>query len=353
MQGSVHKKIIFAGFGCAGVFVILAAIGFLLAPRSEFEHPTEEPLFAPLQASAARDSLQALRSRFAAPRRIAADRPDTTAWRLALFEMRTERPLIGIRALPYGDTFPASTDERKEWIESADWRAVLVLLGRAAARGDRGDTAQALDQMDANLLLSVARALHARARSALTAPPRLDEASAAERAAISIGRGLEGEPDLVHVLLGARVLRDARQFLATVPALSGRLGVRDPAAALARGDSDLIELRAVRRWMPVAGSLAANAAALASWARNTALLPAVRREAVEAIAYGWVFNTREPLYGLGSERADALAALAALDLPAPVAAAVRDGQAVQRLGVAQRFARSVEYRTARDETPRF
>ena len=353
MQGSVHKKIIFAGFGCAGVFAILAVIGFLLAPRSEFEHQNDEQLFAPLVASAARDSLQALRSRFAAPRRTIPDRSDSTVWRLALIEMRMERPLIGFRALPYGDTFPASTDERKAWTASADWRAVRVLLGRAAARGDWGDTAQPLEQVDANLILSVARALHARAHGALTAPVRLGEAIAAEREAISIGLGLESEPDLVHVMLGARVMRDARQFLATEPALSSRLGVRDAAVALARADSDLSELRAVRRWMPVAGSLAPGVGALGSWARDTTLVPAVRREAVEAIAYGWVFNAREPVYGLDSERAGALAALAALDLPAPVAAAVREGQAVQRLGVAQRFARSVEYRATRDQAPRF
>jgi hypothetical protein len=74
----------------------------------------------------------------------------------------------------------------------------------------------------------------------------------------------------------------------------------------------------------------------------------VRREAVRAVAYGWVFNRWEPLYGLSRERARSLAALAALDLPASIAAAVREGQTVGRLGVAQRFARSFEYRMTRD-----
>lgn len=96
------------------------------------------------------------------------------------------------------------------------------------------------------------------------------------------------------------------------------------------------------------GSRGDSRAQLESWARDGALGVAVRREAVRAIAYGWVFNRLEPLYGLSRERASSLEALALLDLPAPVAAAVREGQAEQRFGVGQRFARSFEYRMARD-----
>lgn len=110
----------------------------------------------------------------------------------------------------------------------------------------------------------------------------------------------------------------------------------------------IVALMAVGLVMGMAGSRADNRVELESWARDSALGVAVRREAVRAIAYGWVFSRLEPLYGLSRERARSLDALAALDLPAPVAAAVREGQAVERLGVAQRFARSFDYRMTRD-----
>lgn len=195
--------------------------------------------------------------------------------------------------------------------------------------------------------MSVTRALHARA--SLDAPRRIAAATAAERAVLAIGRGMESEPDLEHVILGARVMCDAWRFLAAAPALARRIGTPDPSRALLQADSDLAELRTVRRLMVRVGSQADNAPALGAWVRDTAVSIAVRREAVRAIAYGWAFNTREPLYGLGPARGRTLDALAALELPEPVAAAVHDGQAVQRLGVAQRFARSVAYRAPRDE----
>jgi hypothetical protein len=355
VQGSIHKKLIFAGFGCAGVLVVLIVIALLFVPRSEFDQPRDQLYYTIAQASAARDSLEGFRVRFAAPRGRAADSTYGTFWKAALVVMRTEQPLAGVRALPYGDTFPAGSDARREWMRAADWRALDVLLVRAAGYGERpglSDTVRLLTQVDANLIISITRALHARARRGLTPPLQMDEAMGAEREVIAIGRGLESEPDLAHDLVGARVFRDGLRFLATVPPLARRV-VRDPVVALARADSDLYELRAVRRWMAAAGSLIDGLPTLESWARDTALVPAIRLEAVQAISYGWVFNNREPTYGLSAERGRILAALASLDLPPSVAAAVREGQHVQRLGVTQRFARSFEYRTARDAAAGF
>jgi hypothetical protein len=225
---------------------------------------------------------------------------------------------------------------------------VDVVLGRAPAHVNKSDTLSQSFRSDANLALSLTRALHARARLALESPAAPAIAVAAERVALVIGRGLETEPDLEHVLLGARVVRDALQFLATAPALARRVGVPSPEAALAQADSDLADLRAVRRLMGAAGALADTGAELEAWAREATFPVAVRREAVRSIAYGWVFNRLEPLYGLNRERARSLETLARLDLPPPVAAAVRDGQAVARLGVAQRFAATLDYRGARD-----
>lgn len=355
MQGSIHKKLIFAGFGCAGILVFLTVIALLFMPRSEFDQPHDQVLYTVAQASAARDSLEGFRVRFAAPRGRAAEPTSGTFWKAALVVMRMEQPLEGFRALPYGDTFPVGSDARREWMKAADWRAVDVLLGRAAAYGERpgpSDTVHLLTLADANLIISVTRALHARARRGLAPPLRMDEATRAEREIIAIGRGLESEPDLAHDLVGARVLRDGLRFLATVPPLARRV-VRDPVVALACADSDLYELRAVRRWMAAAGSLIDGLPTLESWARDTALAPAIRLEAVQAISYGWVFNNRETMYGLSPERARILAALASLDLPPFVAGGVREGQQVQRLGVAQRFARSFDYRAARDATAGF
>ena len=260
--------------------------------------------------------------------------------------MRAGSPRAGFRPLPYGDSFPLGSVERTEWMAAADWRAVRVLLEGEPAHVMPQDTAGSLTRMDVNMMLSVARALHARA--SLEAPRRVTGAMAAERAILAIGRGLESEPDLEHVMVGARVMCDAWRFLTASPALARRIGTPDPSGELMQADSDLAELRTVHRLMARVGSQADNAPALGAWVRDTAVSIPVRREAVRAIAYGWVFNTREPLYGLGRARGRALDALAALELPDPVAAAVRDGQAVQRLGVAQRFARSVDYRATRD-----
>lgn len=355
MQGSIHKKLIFAGFGCVGALVVLMVIALLLVPRPEFNQPRDPALYTPGQALAARDSLEVLRARFAAPRERSTNLRYGPLWKTALMVMRMERPLGGFRALPYGDTFPAGSDARREWMEAADWRAVSVLLGRAAGHGERPDAVDSvriLNQTDANMLVSIARALHARARRLLSPPLQRVEAARAEREVIAIGRGLENEPDLAHVIVGVRIVRDALKFLSSAPSLDGRV-VRDPGGALARADSDLYELRGARRWMPAAGSLIDGLPTLESWARDTALVPAIRLEAVQAISYGWVFSPREPTYGLSAERGRILAALASLDLPPSVAAGVREGQQVQRLGVAKRFARSFEYRAERDAAAGF
>lgn len=347
MPGSIHKKIVFAGFGCAGVIVALVIVSLVLVPHPELDRPGDPTLYTAEQAVAGRDSLHALHARFAAPREAAA--PRTAAfWQVALIAMRGESGQSRFVPLPYGDTFPAGARQRGEWLAAARWRAVDVVLGRAPAYATKSDTLSQSFRIDANLTLSLTRALHARARLAVESRSQPALAAAAERAALVMGRGLETEPDLDHVLLGARVVCDALQFLATTPSLASGVGLPNPGTALTRADSDLVELRAVRRLMGAAGALADNGTELEAWARDPALGVAVRREAVRSIAYGWVFNRLEPLYGLSHERARSLAALAALDLPAPVAAAVRDGQAVVRLGVAQRFARSLEYRGTRD-----
>jgi hypothetical protein len=232
VQGSIHKKLIFAGFGCVGAVVVLMVIALLLVPRPEFNQPRDPALYTPGQALAARDSLEVLRARFAAPRERSTNLRYGPLWKTALMVMRMERPLGGFRALPYGDTFPAGSDARREWMEAADWRAVSVLLGRAAGHGERPDAVDSvriLNQTDANMLVSIARALHARARRLLSPPLQLVEAARAEREVIAIGRGLENEPDLAHVIVGVRIVRDALKFLSSAPSLDGRV-VRDPGA---------------------------------------------------------------------------------------------------------------------------
>jgi hypothetical protein len=347
VTGSIHKKIIVVGFGCAGALVALLAAALVLAPRPELDRPGDPALYTAEQSLAARDSLRALQARFAAPRTIGAVRSGAF-WRAALTAMRGASIQNGFASLPYGDTFPAGAKQRAQWLAAARWSAVDFVLGRTPAHVNKSDTLSQSFRSDANLALSLTRALHARARLALESPGAPAIAAAAERAALLIGRGLETEPDLEHVLLGARVVRDALQFLATAPALARRVGVPRPEGALAQADSDLADLRAVRRLMGAAGSLADTGPELEAWAREPAFPVAVRREAVRSIAYGWVFNRLEPLYGLNRVRARTLETLAGLDLPPAVAAAVRDGQAVGRLGVAQRFAATLEYRGVRD-----
>jgi hypothetical protein len=205
VPASAHKKIIFTGFGCAGVIVALIVIGLVLAPHSEFDQPGDPPLYAPEQAAAARDSLEALRLAFAAPRSGAVVQTGAGFWKVALTAIRADRWQAGVRALPYGDTFPPGTGQREEWMAAARWSAVSVVLGQAAAHAQQCDTVSQSFRTDANLILSLTRALHARARVALESPAQPLVAAAAERAALSVGRGLETEPDLEHVLLGARV----------------------------------------------------------------------------------------------------------------------------------------------------
>ncbi len=64
---STHKKIIVAGFGCAGVIVALMVAALVLTPRSDLDRPGVPAMNAPEQAAAARDTLESLRPRFGSP----------------------------------------------------------------------------------------------------------------------------------------------------------------------------------------------------------------------------------------------------------------------------------------------
>ncbi|OLC03623.1 MAG: hypothetical protein AUH78_18680 [Gemmatimonadetes bacterium 13_1_40CM_4_69_8] len=365
MKSSTHKRIVLAGFGCAGVLAVLVVAALLSVPRFDSEDLAKPSRYSAGHAAAALDSLRtetlpALDGLRHDDRYVLRPRPRPRPPPLprsgrdgAVAAVRVWRdPEIALERVPYGDTAPLGSAERRQWMATAQWAQADSLL-EAATRpwGRVSAVLAALDSSDDPFLpvldplpvLSAARALLARARWDVE-HGRPADADTAVRAAITVGRHLQDDLALPHVVLGARIEREAVHMLAAVYHNAGRFAQRDRADAyLARVDSNLAALRHGLSQIRAAGALADNAAALVGWARHDALPLAVRRELILAVAFGWAYSDPETRGGPGDGRKEALAQLAGAGLPAELAGIVRRGTAafgynlLRRLTVAWRY----------------
>ena len=365
MKSSTHKRIVLAGFGCAGVLAVLVVAALLSVPRFDSEDLAKPSRYSAGHAAAALDSLRtetlpALDGLRHDDRYVLRPRPRPRPPPLprsgrdgAVAAVRVWRdPEIALERVPYGDTAPLGSAERRQWMATAQWAQADSLL-EAATRpwGRVSAVLAALDSSDDPFLpvldplpvLSAARALLARARWDVE-HGRPADADTAVRAAITVGRHLQDDLALPHVVLGARIEREAVHMLAAVYHNAGRFAQRDRADAyLARVDSNLAALRHGLSQIRAAGALADNAAALVGWARHDALPLAVRRELILAVAFGWAYSDPETRGGPGDGRKEALAQLAGAGLPTELAGIVRRGTAafgynlLRRLTVAWRY----------------
>ena len=364
MKAATHKRIVFAGFGCATLLAGLVWAAVLFIPQFDTETLDKPNAVLPRAAAAALDSLASTtlaalatlwrddRYRIAPWERLKKGDGAVTAvtvWR---------HPAYRFEQVPYGDTFPASSAERRAWLATASWWAIdsLVqaarrpwsLVSAVVADRDSGVTVFAR-ALPPEPVLNTARAVLAAARrDADNGEPA--RAALRLRAAVTIGRHLQDDAFLAHAVLGARIERDAIQQMATileVPVGSDPERAWDAARAyLARVDSNLAILRRALRQIRAAGALPSNARHLAHWARDRGYPLAVRHELALAVAFGWAYGGREVRSGIAAERGEALdLMLAAADLPPGIAAVARAGHDALGYDFFRRFSASLQYQT--------
>ncbi|PYO65479.1 MAG: hypothetical protein DMD69_17205 [Gemmatimonadetes bacterium] len=373
MKSSTHKRIVLAGFGCAAALAVLVVAALLSVPHFDSESLAKPSRYSAGHAAAALDSLRTetlpaldgmrhddryvLRPRpRPRPSPGPSPRPLPRSGRDgAVAAVHVWRdPEIALERVPYGDTAPLGSAERRQWMATAQWAQVDSLL-EAATRpwGQVSDVLAALDSsadpflpvLDPIPVLSAGRALLARGRWDVE-HGRPADADSVVRAAITVGRHLQDDLALPHVVLGARIEREAVQMLAAVYHNAGRFAQRDRADAyLARVDSNLAALRHGLSQIRAAGALADNTAALVGWARHDALPLAVRRELILAVAFGWAYSDPETRGGPADGRKEALAQLAGANLPAELEGIVRRGTAAFGYNLLRRLAVAWRYKT--------
>ncbi len=363
VKSSTHKRIVLGGFGCAGALAIFVVAALLSVPHFDSENLAKPSRYSAGHAAAALDSLRTetlpaldglrhddrylLHPR---ARPLPRGRRDGAVAAVGVWR----DPEIALERVPYGDTAPLGSAERRQWMATAQWAQADSLLEAATRPWGRVSAVLAvLDSSDDPFLpvldpipvLSAARALLARARWDVE-HGRPADADTAVRAAITVGRHLQDDLALPHVVLGARIEREAVHMLTAVYHNAGRFAQRDRADAyLMRVDSNLAALRHGLSQIRAAGALADNAVALVGWARHDALPLAVRRELILAVAFGWAYSDPETRGGPADGRKEALAQLAGAGLPAELEGIVRHGTAAFGYNLLRRLVVAWRYKT--------
>jgi hypothetical protein len=297
-----------------------------------FEAPSSQLPVAPLQAAAALDSLSAYDlTALTAP--LVADSLMTVAPPVA--DMVARWSGEGHVILSFGDTFPSDSWQRRIWHTAG--AAVVIESLPAGASTPPADSQP------------VGHAILAAVRSALD-DDDWDTARHAAALAIRRARELQSRPDLLAVIAGIRLERDAALMISGDSLLAGSEAFRVRAAAtLVALDRRLHALRRVRALIGAAGAAPRGVSTLAEWARDSALPLAVRDEMIRAIGFGWLLDPPEMSFGLDSTRVTALQGLAGADLPPELRQTVK-AVSLGSPGVAQRFNLSISYRTKRLES---
>jgi hypothetical protein len=317
-----HKKLIYGAFGCGGLLVVLFVASWLVIERSGFETPTSPPPVTPAQASAALDSLSSYDLGALIPIPAPVDTRTFARWRT------TSRPV-----LVFGDTFPPDSWQSTTWYAAG--RAVVV-------ESLQGRPPPAESQPPGHAILAAARL----ARE--SGDP--ERARAAVRLAIQCAHDLQARPDLLLVILGVRLERDAYLMMDRDSQLVVSDSVRRLAPAMvAVLDRRLGEVRQVRVLIAAAGATPAGATALTDWVLDSGVPLAARDEIIRAIGFGWVLDPQEVSIGLDSERVAAVQRLAGSALPPDLRRTLR-AVTFGRPGLAQRFDLAISYRTKRMES---
>ena len=334
-----------AGCGCGALlgaaFIAAMIFAFLEDPdvfRREF---ATETAFTPARAEAARDSLSSLdmgvvvrtppRDGYTLPPRGRANGAVTAVlvWTDSAF-------VHGIIA--FGDTFPDGDRARRRWVAAAEWDAVDSLRAAALRRWDL-DSALPADEnrvLWPTRVLPGTRAVLARARLA-EVRGEAAEADTLVRAVVTIGRHLQRDYRLSHVLLGARIEWEAFHVLAGIETQGGRrVATRGTVAALGRAEAIARDTERAYRLITVAGALADNCAELLAVARDRAVPLPLRHAAVWAIGYGWALAPGEQTQ-VDGRRGRALADLAVGDVPPQLRRAVAAGREAVELSLFRRF----------------
>lgn len=327
MQASTHKRIIFGALGCGGLLVVLMVGSTLLVKRSGLTPPPAELAVIPVAPAVALDSLSGYDL---ASLLVLADPlplvPEAAAHRVARW--RGEHRV----AITFLDTFPPDAWQAHFW--RATGRDVLIESLPPGAAPPPPDS-----QPFGHVTLAAARDL---LESGDPEGARVAVALALRRA-----REYERSSDLIAVITGLRLERDALDMLARDATLSGRAAVRAGAAAsLVALDRRLDEVRSVRTLIAAAGASSTGVPALAAWARDSTLPLAIRDEMIRGIGFGWVLDPPEVSYGLDTIRPATMRSLAAVAWPPQLVPTVREAT-LGSPNMVQRITLSISYRTKR------
>jgi hypothetical protein len=318
-----HKKLIYGAFGCGGLLAVLIVASWLFVAKSGFETPPSQPPVTPAQASAALDSLSTYDLAALIPVPPPLDARTFARWRT------TSRPVM-----VFGDTFPPDSWQSTTWHSAGRGVVIESLPGRPPAPAE--------SQPPGHAILAAAR-------TALESGDA-GRSRAAIRLAIQSARDLQARSDLLLVILGIRLERDAYDMIRRDAQLAESDSVRLLAPSmLAALDRRLGEVRQVRALIATSGATPAGASALTEWVLDSGVPLAVRDEIIRAIGFGWVLDPQEVSLGLDSERVAAVQRLAGVALPQDLQRTLRSAT-LGRPGITQRFDLAISYRTKRMES---
>lgn len=326
MQAATHKKLVFGALGCSGVLVLLMVGSVLMVKHSGVAPPPAELPLAPVTAAAALDSLSVydLRALFAPPGAPLALMPlakrVTARWRAD-----SRRTFI-----QFLDTAPPASWQGRSWREVG--AAVVVESLPAGVPLPDSEPAGRVILAAARVRLESGDPLLARDAVAL---------------AVRHARRFEGQPDVLKVIAGLRLERDALEMLARDSQLAGGAAARTLAeASLKAMERRLREVRSVRSLIATASVSAAAIPTLAAWARDSTLPLAIRDEMIRAVGFGWVLDPPEVTYGLDTARAAAIRDLAAVPWPPALAQTLKEAT-LGRPNMVDRLRLSISYRAKR------
>jgi hypothetical protein len=343
-----HKRLVLASCGCGTVLLAGMAVAVVFGLRevnrgglgSEF---TRDIWYTPSHARAALDSLAELDFALV-------DLPSphdlqrrTRAGNGALAAIALWQDSLYTRInIPLGDSLPKDSQRRANWLATAEWTAVDTLLDAArlpwrltggALPGPDSTGRLMRAMLDPRPVLWTTRATLARAEVVSKRSPAL--ADTLTFAVITIGRRLQEDALLPHVLLGLRIERDALEMLNR-----RRLDAGRDTEALEEAE---IVLRQAARVIRHAGSLAENAPELARLARDPDLPLAIRSETAIAIGYGWALSPAEGAV-INPLRRSALESIATRDT-AGFGVVLRAARGAVSTGFARRLILSSEYQS--------
>ncbi|HEY6808533.1 MAG TPA: hypothetical protein VI160_07075 [Gemmatimonadales bacterium] len=326
MAASTHKKIVYAGLGCAGVFVALAVIGLVIMKESGINLGFQPRAVTPAQAAAALASLDAGDVRAPLPEPPPDDwRPDPRSLRGAGRVVFASGRLDDV-LLQFGDTYPVGSVRRAMWLAQA---SPAEIVSDSPARKTL-DAEPPAGLAAGSVLLALARRVAAQGR---VAQARLAVAEAAE-----MGRALARSGELREVAAGWRIERDAATMLARDSILGGNAAARARARRWAAwADSVMPRVRELGHLIETAGASPASLPDLEAWVRDARIPLATRRALIRAIAQGWVDDPVEKTYGVSARRDSVVRRLLHATLPSLLSKDVAEAQADVQPGYAERL----------------